>query len=182
MVAISFLIIIFPILLSGKVIFCGENKTIYLNIMIFGVKIFRCRFVFANSGIIRITGRKSKLMPYKNLVKIKSGIKVLKDYHFISLKTKMELGSSKNLIPILLCGFLFYCATQFCCEIAMANKPYVSVGSDVNVSECNQFKFDVEAKIIFNLLMILLSVIKTIWGKIVNGKKQQNKRDCRNCA
>ena len=64
----------------------------------------------------------------------------------------------------------------------MANKPYVSVGSDVNVSECNQFKFDVEAKIIFNLLMILLSVIKTIWGKIVNGKKQQNKRDCRNCA
>lgn len=180
-VLITILIVVllnFPIFLDANVIYKRETNKVALDF-----KIYRLLRVFSGfikpveNGIEIYYHKKMKKIFYTKMLGIRKTIKPFYDYHFIKVKTKIEIGNGNSLIMPLSKGFLLYYVNSFIRDFLKYKKPHLKIDNTINVYENeNLFNVFFETKIILNLLMIVISLIKIISGKIINAKKisQQN--------
>jgi hypothetical protein len=180
-IAISiYIVFIFPIFISFNVYFDKEKKKVYFLVYLFNfIKIFS-GFIEENDNgfLITFLRKKQKLIRYKNLFSIKNHIKPLKDYNIISFKLDVDYGKIDNLLLMIV---FFYITNYFdslvrfyLCE----KKPYLVIKKNFNLyKEKNVFTIHLRIKAVFNLLMILLSLIKIVMEKLIYARKnsKQNK-------
>lgn len=177
--------LIFPIFLSFKFAFLGSKKKLTINSEIFGfIKVFNGEVEKTKGGIsvIKKSG-KTSFVPYKQLLGIKKSVEPFKDYHVLSVKTRLDIGC-KETFYALSGGFIVCFTEQVAGAIIKEIKPYVKFDNKVNVYE-NESVFKIKGEIVavFNLLTAIISIIKIITEKIFYAfRRKQDKFGCRNRA
>jgi hypothetical protein len=101
------------------------------------------------------------------LVGARKKIKPLKDYHIISFYSILELRlnpqSFTGLFPI-----IYVCHNDIFTKIIKNIKPYVKLDNRLFLYKMKKdLELFIETKTIFNLLMIVLSLIKILTEKII---------------
>lgn len=161
-------ILIFPIFFGANISFSLENKKTIVNIKLFGVKVFSFYICVISDGIIiHLTKNYAVIIPFNKLLSVRKKVEPLKDYHVIRFNSTLDIASEDN--PLIVFSIvhvlsIFYeCLTWF----LACHKPYVEINNITNVNyNKNELRINVQFTVVFNILMIILSLIKIIVGKV----------------
>ncbi len=165
-----FTLVIFPIFLNIKIVYNKEFNKIFYLLEIFGfIKILSGygQLLF-NKFVLHISDTKAILFEFVDLDGIKKSFKPFMDYHIVSLNTLTELGNENNDLTSLSSAFILNYFTSIIEWGIFNKKPYLNISNNFNVY-CGQSKFAFYAKglIIFNLLMIIISIFKILLEKVI---------------
>ena len=169
-VLISATILIFPIFLNFDFLIKNDLKRLWFGLHAYG-------FIKLAGGYVERIQEGFAIHFAKNrALIIKSGdvfgagkkVKPLKDYHFIRLYSLVELGSEIDAEKPLTGGFIINYGGAMLNRHFGIVKPYLKMRNDVNVY-IGEEVFDVyfSGTVVFNFLMIFLSLIKICTEKIV---------------
>lgn len=178
-VIIVYFVLIFPIFLKIKVEYLSDNKKCYFKLYLFNfIKILSGSISKIDGGLkINLGKNKIILFEFANALTVKNKVKPLMDYHIKNFYSLTEIGNINFYNPMVL-GFIFQYLNGLICNIIKNKKNYINIKNDINIYEKEEF-FNIFAEftVILNLLMIVLSIIKIIMGKLINGisKRKQNK-------
>ena len=181
-VCVVFTLLIFPIYLTINLNFDYELKQLNFKAKIFGVKVLT-GFVVTNKRSFSVIfwGKKRKEIPYENLLNVKEKVKPLIDYHVIKADILTQIGNGDGIIYPLCVGFISSFISNILGYVLDKKKPYVRLKNNTEIYEDEYlFRVNCTLGIVFNLLMILLSLIKILTEKIINGLRKQNKFGYRN--
>ncbi len=167
---IFFAILIFPIYLNVNVFYNKEIKKIFLRVDFFrSIKIVGGYFNFYKEGIaFHVKENKALLFPYNNSLELKNKVKPLKDYHVKKIVFRIDIGSKnqEEISIFLLCFYVWHNAIAR--GILYNAKPYIEYKNNLNIfEESNRLNTFIEFTTIFNLLMIILSLIKIFLEKTI---------------
>ncbi len=169
-VILIYVILIFPLFLNIRLAFNYHHKKVYFCLNIFGfIKIISGYVQLSkNYLLIHISDTKAIIFELIDFDGFKKSFKPFMDYHFTILTTKTEVGSKENLITPISIVFVSNYIESIIKWFLTNKKPYIKFNNYFNVYE-NTNKFNIFAKnlITFNILMILLSVIKILWEKMI---------------
>ena len=171
-VAVSvFSAVIFPFLVSVKIDYdSNKNGAVFVLKLFNIIKIVSAKIVRSGSGIIiKFSEKKTKKINFLSFTDVNGAIKPFMDFHITSLKICV-FKSGYDLISEYEKAYVFNFLLNSLVPVVRYNKPYFKAKSQINVAEgTNYFRLILSVNILFNILVILLTVIKSIWGKI-NGK------------
>jgi len=180
LVVINSLIIslIFPIFLKINIIFNDKQKLMY-NIKLFSlVKVIGGEIGLLKEGIvIHLTKRKAIIIEYKDIVSIRKKFEPVKDFHFISFNSNIKIGDNNFLLLIKLAySYMFF--INIIERIIKINKPYLDLDNSITIYE-NKDVFEMFCKInlVFNILVILISLIKIFMEKKIYAIKRRAKQN-----
>ncbi len=174
------LFLIFPLFLNGSLYYANEYKKVFFNIRLFGVvKIIGGYGEFIKDGIaFHLTKNKAIIFTTASVTGMKKKMKPLKDYHFLKIRSVIELGGDNSLEQILGFSFLINYIDLILKWYLNNIKPYLVYDNKINIYEDkNVFKVYFDSTIVLNLLMVLISIIKILVEKIIYAikiRKQQN--------
>ncbi len=174
-----YIILIFPIFISMEIYLSKTDKKAYFGIYAFGfIRLFGGYAQVLKDGfVIHLTDNKAIFIPFKKTIGLQKSFKPLKDYHIIRFYTLTEIGSSGDLTAPLFAGFIFSYLNAFTDWFFRSGKPYLKIKNDLDIySGEEKFNVYVHSVIVFNLLMIIISIIKIVAEKIIYafGKSKQN--------
>lgn len=174
-VIIVYVTLNFPIFITVFGIVSKQKKGIGFEIVLYGfLKVFKGS-IFKRGSFLLIehTFKKKYYMPVSEIFSMKTTIKPLKDFHILKLKTLTEIGLNGDVFLPCMGISVFKFLNNGICKIINADKPYLKLKNDVNLYE-NRDCFNVYIKtvVVFNLMMVLLSLIKIIIGKLVYAVKK----------
>ena len=180
-ILIFLILIIFPIFLNIKIFFSWEIKKLFFLINIFGIKCLSGYFEILSDCIaIHLTDKFAIIIPLKNLLGMRTRVKPLKDYHFVKFNSTIEIGSKESLISNFAFAFIINYFYNFTLWFLSNSKPYINFNNKINLYQDNKkLNIIIDSTVIFNILMVLISIIKIIMEKIVyafRNKKQQNRK------
>ena len=180
-IIISFICIIFPIFLNINLFFSKNLKKLFFSLSIFKIIKFGGYVEKIKEGFaIHFSEKSAIIVPYKSLFGMGKTIKPLQDYHFIKLKTLLEIGDKEQVLLPMTIGFLINYFNMFLDWFLFNRKPYLDLDNKVSVYEGEDvFNVYLNVLVVFNLLMVLISILKILVGKIIyaiGSKKQQNKQ------
>ena len=165
---ISYLIIIFPIFLSVNCSYLDESKTVYFKFKLFKIKIFVGTIrVLCQGVLLEISKKRTVIIPFNKLVNVRKKVEPLKDYHFIKFTSNIEIGNQDNPLSAIVIAHNVNTFFNYLHGYVSCIKPYVKIENSVKVhTDRDELKFKFDLTIIFNLLMIVLSLIKILVGKL----------------
>jgi len=176
-----FIFLFFPIYFKIRVWGTSEDKKLSYSLYVYGfIKIIRGYVEFLNDGIcVHLTKKKAVIIKYNSLLNVKKNIEPLKDYHIISLKAYFEAGiKDKILLPFEI-SFLYSYFLSFLRWFMSNKKPYFNLDSRLILRENeSHYKAFFEIRIIFNLLMVILSLLKILVEKIIYARKRKQNKYC----
>ena len=172
-IVVVFTLIIFPIFLNIDLCFIKSENKLFFKIKIFLIKIISGYAEIINEGIIfHLTKTKAIILPFNKIFDMKKSVEPLKDYHFIKIKMRLVMGSDYSSLPPLIIAFLSNYSNNLIRWLTLCKKPYVKFDNDIIIYEDQSvFKLYFNAYIVFNLLMVLLSIIKILVGKLIYANK-----------
>lgn len=175
-----FVILVFPIFTNIRVKFDKIKPNLYYKISFFGIISIINGYaqVLNNEIIFHLTKKKAVIVKGSDIFSIRKKFKPLQDYHLIKLNCTINLGFENN---ALLAMSLIHVYNYFFNLISWYfyhNKPYLSINNEFNFYEQKDvFSFRIKGVILFNLLMILISIFKILMEKIIYAiriRAQQN--------
>ena len=170
-----FFVLIFPIFVSGFAVFGKNDKSLSFGVYLYGAICVFMGKIKKRGGylFIKHTFSKGKYIPICKILSFKKTIRPLNDYHIIVLRSLTEAGTGENPFMPVLCANAFNVVNSIAGNVITANKPYLKLKNDLNLFE-NDSRFNVFIKtvVVFNLLMVLLSVIKILAGKLLYAIKK----------
>ncbi len=173
-------IIIFPIFMNGFIFLSLENKKAFFSVCLFKtIKILGGYAEIVEGGIaFHVSEKRAILLPYKSLTGMKKKIKPLKDYHITKCNFAVDVGIKENLLLSSEIAYVVSFFSEIIKWFFSNNKFHLKINNELNVFDGKDiFNFYAKLTVVFNLLMILLSFIKIIAGKIIyaiTARKQQN--------
>lgn len=172
-------VLIFPLFLSINLIYSKDENKLFFCIYLFGILRIASGYaeLLKDCIAVHVSEKKAFLIFYGKLLNLNKSIKPLKDYHFIKFTSLIEIGGENLLIPKA-ASFIYNYVWGFITWFFYNKKPYLKLKNDVNIYENKDIlNIFIDTKIVLNLLMIFLSMIKIITEKIINGisKRKQNK-------
>ena len=178
-IILIFSILIFTIFIYIDIKFDKDYGKIQYKIKVFFIKILYGYIEKASDGIIiHLNRRKAVLIYYKNLFGMKEKVKPLKDYHLIKFYSELNIGVRDNFLLSFEIGYFYNFISEIISWITYHKKPYFKLSNYVNVYENkNIFKYECDSTVVFNLLMVTISLIKILVGKIyyaIRNRLQQN--------
>lgn len=176
-----YIFLIFPIFLNLDVFYCLELKKLYFSIRIFGASVLSGYAEQITEGFaIHLTKNYAIIITYKSFFKLRRRVKPLKDYHFKNFNLLVDLGNEEDLLLTTSTAFFVNYACNHLQNFIKNNKPYVKFFNKINVYENkNLFNISIRILVLFNLLMLILSLIKIGVEKIINvfrSKKRPHKQ------
>lgn len=176
---ILFAFIIFPLFINVNIYFDKNLSKLFFSFSFLSIIRIGGYVEKISEGIaIHYSNKRAIIIDYKNLFKIKNKIKPLNDYHFIKFKSTIEIGGKNDVLNFVYLGFLINYIENVFEWFIYNKKPYVKLNNNVNVYTNEEvFKIYINVQILFNLLMVIISVIKILVGKsiyAIRNKKQQN--------
>lgn len=174
-------IIIFPIFLSGNFNISQQKLKLFYKLKLFRIfTILKGYAEFINEGIIiHLTKRKAVIIPFENLFEVKKKVEPLKDYHLISCSFNAEIGNKENIFEPLSTAFTLNYIYNYIKWFLYHKKPYFKSNVKIEVFDSKDvFELYLNGTVVFNLLMVLISIIKILMGKLLNAftkRIEQNK-------
>ncbi len=167
-VLIIYTFLIFPIFLSVNCNYLEENKTLYFKFKLFKIRIFYGAIRVISQGVaIQIYRKRTIIVPFNKLVSVREKVEPLKDYHFIKFTSDIEIGNQENPLSAILIACSVNTFYNYLHWYLSCIKPYVKINNNVKVhTDKNVLKLKFNLTVIFNLLMIVLSLIKILVGKL----------------
>ena len=164
--------LIFPLGLNVSAILIYENKKCYFTIRLFSkLKLFAGYIEIKKDGVlIHYKNNKAKLILLSGAKNLNKNVKPLYDYHLTKLNLFIDYNSDDYLLNYTL-AFLHSYLKNYINWFLYHKKPYLRFNSDVCVMEKKSFNIMLEFTILLNLLMIIISLIKILWGKLVYAKQ-----------
>lgn len=160
--------IILPISLTFNLNYSSEKKEVRLCVSVYGaLSVINAKIEPIKQGIvIRFSSGKTKTINLLSLKNIKSSIKIFRDFHIVKAKLFI-LRETDNVFSEYLKFYIFNYVINMIIPIIKYNKPYLKAESEALLTE-GEDKLDVhaEAHIFFNLLVVIMTFIKSLWGKI----------------
>lgn len=180
-VIIIYFTIIFPFFLNVHVGYNHNYKKLFVFFRLFKIPIFRFYIENLNEGFaIHLTKRKAFIIKYSKVLGLGKKIKPLRDYHIVKINSFLKMGYNDNAMQVTSSAFILSFINNIVFKIIHRLKPYVNIKNDIYIFEKEElFELYAEFLIIFNLLMVLISLIKILLGRIyyaITSRKQQNKQ------
>ena len=169
------LLIIFPISLNFYGYLSLEDKKFYFGIYLYNfTKIFGGYARIEKDCVsIHYSNKKALLIFYNKVFKMRNKIKIIRDYHIIKLNSLVEIGTKNNIILPSALASIYVWHNHLLCDILHKFKPYIKIKNNVDVYEDdNFFKIYLRFNLLLNILMILLSIIKIMTGRLLNAIKR----------
>lgn len=178
-VLIIFTVLIFPIFVNFDFLLKKDLKRLFLGVHLFGMIPVAGGYVERGEKefILHLSEKKAIILPYEKVFSIRKKFKPLKDYHFIGLWLVLDIGSDNGSVtPLAVGGITDYVLSIFK-NYFYFSKPYLKINSTVNVFMGEDvFNVYFSGTVVFNFLMVVLSVAKILTEKIFyacrKGKKQ----------
>ena len=160
--------IIFPIFVGIKFTLSTANNKLFFKIKIYGLALINGYAKVIDDGIIiHLTKKKAILILKEDLFNFRGKVEPLKDYHLLKAKINITFGGEDNLLSATTSCFMINYFENFLRWILHFNKPYFRLNNSCNINlDLDYSIFDFNGQIVFNLLMIFLSLIKILIGKI----------------
>lgn len=160
---------IFPIFINFDASFIKKDRKVYYSISFFCVKAINGFAARAQDGIsIRLTKKKTVIIKYSQLFCIRNKIKPLRDYHLLKFNSLCEIGFYNNFLGAIQTGYLLDYISKIISWFLYYKKPFFSLDNRITVYEGeNVINFYATATVVLNLLMVIISYIKIIMGKML---------------
>lgn len=168
------IILFIPIFLNINVLYLNESKKIYFSFSIFKriVVIGGSISLIKEGVVINYKNNKAKIFEYKQFFGIKQKFKTLKDFHLLSLSSRLEYGSN-NFEKSIIFGYLYVWHNDIICNIINKLKNYISLDNQIYIYEKKTFSLLVESIFVFNLFSVILYLLKQFVGGVYFGIKQK---------
>lgn len=178
-IIITYFLLIFPIFITGDLIINKNKNEISYTIKIFWViKLLYGYFELDKEGIIiHLNKKKAILIRYDSLLSVRKKFKPLKDYHLLKFNSTLDFGARENYLSIQTATF-YSLMGQILGDNLKIFKPYFETNNTINIYEdSNELNFRCNAELVFNLLMVIISVIKIIVEKIIYAIKSRTQQN-----
>lgn len=173
-IAIIYFMLIFPIFLTVNVSIISETKCAYFGIFVF--KWFRIVEGVAGidgGKIFYVINGKKEVVKLTLLKNVKTKVKPLMDYHILRLNNVIEIGDNQLITPFVV-GQAINVISSTAFFSALIKKPYLKLTNDIFINDVKKYVNDyLSFTVVFNILMILISLVKIITEKIINAIKQR---------
>lgn len=171
---IFFAILLFPIYTHVDIFFNKSCKKAYVNVNLYKfLKIFGGYFSLYKGGVaLHLNDRKAILFPYKNIFDIRNKVEPLKDYHIKKINFRLDVGYRNCQEISIYLPFVYVWHNELLGNVLSQVKPYLDYENSLYVYENdNRFNIFLEITTIFNLLMVLISLVKISMEKLLNAFK-----------
>ena len=162
--------LIFPLYLTFCFEYSTKIKSLILKVKFFGILFLKLNIEINSFKIIVKIGNKTLLKI--NLFSVftkRNGIKIYKDFYFINFKYNISVRNNTFLFTTIFFA-LEYLKNIFL-PIIKNRIPYLIIDGKTSVNKGNfNLNFFIKTTISFNLLVVILTLFKTIGGKVF-GKK-----------
>lgn len=176
-VIIVYVFLIFPIFLNINVKYSKNEKLLEYKIKMFNfITILFGNIELIDEGIaIHINNKKAILIFYKDIFSMRKKFKPLKDYHIFKFNTSISIGINENEMQTLNFIFLYNYIFNIVGQITNQIKPYLTLKSKINLFNKEDFLILLlKTTFVFNIFMVLISLIKIILEKIVYAIKTKS--------
>ena len=171
--AILYFVLILPISVRFDNFYSSECKKLFYNISIYNLIKINSGYAEYDKGqiIFHVSNNKALILDLKSLTGLQEGVKPLKNYQVVSIKTKLELGGGGNCLAVYSIGYIISYFQNLICWIMMNKKPYLTLKNNVDLYEnANFVNVYCESIVFFNLLSVSISLIKTLMEKLCKKK------------
>lgn len=167
-VVLFYFILIFPIFFGANIRFNLEEKRIFAIIKLFGVKVFSFYIDILSEGlIIHLTKKYAVIVPFAKIFDVRKKVEPLKDYHIIRFSSVIEIASEENPLFAYSIAHVLRFFNEFVLWFFTCYKPYLKINNITNADYGkNELKINIKFTIVFNLLMVIFSIIKIGVGKL----------------
>lgn len=167
-VILIYTILIFPIFLTVYINFDKSDNVVFVTFRLFNIKIITISAKLFPKGLfINLTRKKTIIVPLTNLINARKKFAPLKDYHFIKFYFELEMGNYEHAPNLLFASLAINSFFNYFQWFLAHNKPYATIENTLKTHlDKNVFKVKSKLIIVFNLLMILLSLIKILAEKM----------------
>jgi len=170
-ILLIFFILIFPFIIEISFFFEKENNKLYFSLYLFSnIKVFCGYFTLEGKYFALHLKKRAFLFPFKSLITSGSKYKKIKDFEIFYLKSNLIFTNSSNnsVLALVIYNFLI---TNFGYIFNM-HKNFAYVKNDIVLYEQDtDLKFFLKVKIAFNMLVIIIILIKKLLNLVYNGKK-----------
>jgi len=171
-----FFALIFPIFVSVFAVLSKTGENVKFEAYIYGVfHVFKGKVVKKGGVlIIKHSFNKGKIIPVYDVFTIKKSVKPLNDYHIISFRSLTKTGINVDLFVPVTFANVFCVANNIVGDIIYENKPYLKIKNDLCLYENeNCFNIYIKTVFLFNLLVVILNILKILIGKLFYAIKRQ---------
>lgn len=166
-VAVVYVILVFPFFLETQFLYRQKNEKIFFKISIDKIPVLNGYVGITNEKLaIHYTKNRAKIITAKDVVSVKSSIKPLIDLNILKIDNVLEVP--KDNVPLIV-GSVF--AYNQASAILKFKKPYLK--SKLNVNQGDYISFYNKTISAFNILSLCLFIIKNIIGKIYESTKRK---------
>lgn len=173
---ITIILVFFPLFITFNVCYLSCDKKVFIGIYLFNIiPLFGGYVELSKYGIaIHYSSKKAKIIPYNSLLTFNKTIKPLKDYHIISCFSIIDVGTQDSMVFSSFLSFLYVWHNKLICNFFTTHKNYLKLNNSINLYEDERF-FNIYLKLSFvlNFMMIILSLVKILWGKLCYGIRKQ---------
>ena len=162
-------VLIFPLNLGINAAFLKEEKKAFFGIYLFGIiKIVGGYAEKITEGFaVHLSDKKVVIINYKAMLGAKDRIKPF-----------MESGSENNLITPVSIAFISEYIMSFIERYYSLKKPYLVIDCGFNVYDGkNKLNLFIRLNVVFNLIMIISSIIKIITEKTIYAIRQRKNKN-----
>ena len=165
------MIVICPFFVSFKCNYDSFKKEAKFSVRLLDlIKITSAKIFRSHNGlIIKFSERKSKKISLLSFDDVKGIIKPFKDFHITSCKI-FVYKSGNDLISLYETAFIYNFLLNIILPEIVYRKPFFKPKSNIVVSEGINFtQITLSVNILLNLVVVLGTLIKSVWG-IISGK------------
>ena len=161
---------IFPIFFNINCYASLKERKIFFCLTLFNfLKIAGGYIEYLYDGIfIHYTNTKAYLITNKKIFGLQKKFKPLKDYTIIRWNMAIDYGCGHNIMQCCTISFLLCYVIEQIKWFLYNSKPYLETNNKINVYKEEKFlKIYLNFTFIFNVLMVIISVIKILMEKIL---------------
>ena len=161
-----FLIVFFPLTLNIKIIL-KKNKYTLVSLYFFHIKVLNIFLSFDLLNIKIFLKNKTLFLPYYKIIPLKSKIKPYLDVNLVKIENKFIISESDIL------SIFFISSLLKATEIIKLKKYYIINKNNIYLTEKTKNEYIGKFKILFNIFVIIISILKIILGKIITWTKKR---------
>lgn len=168
------LLIIFPFFVNFYGYFSKKSKKLYFAIYLFSFfKIVSGYIELCNEGVlIHYKNNKAVLIYFNKVFGLRNKFKPIQDYNLTSFSSVLDVGKENFSINLLTFSMIYNLINNNFGWYFHHNKPYLKINNEVNIFiNNNLLNFYVKTNVVFNILTILINLVKMLLEKVLYGRK-----------
>lgn len=171
-IMLIFLLLIFPIFISFSILYDKNINKLFVTINLFRkLKIISGYIQIKEKLIFFHLQNKAFIINPKEILSTSFKFHKIKHFELSVIKSCLIVGDFNELSASVLLNYNYF-LNVFICIIKMY-KNFINVKNDIVITEENNFKFLFKIEIVFNILVVVIILLKKLMELIINAKKSR---------